>query len=265
MISPVNNSSAVPLQSMQGRYSIPEKNIMEIASSNNGVQGQYKSTSSINGEYTSIIPANSPSSTVSPSSIPHEQVSTNGLDRFTFSEEAKKKQSLEQQSLDSSQTEKKTGSEQVLTESEQKEVDDLKLRDKEVRAHEAAHKAAAGSLSMGAASFEYQTGPDNKRYAVGGEVSIDVSKVADNPQATIEKAQQISRAANAPADPSSQDRQVAAKAGQMEAAARKELTEASSSNSSQDKMSPTRNFTGYYQQVQSLEASSSLSGVDLYI
>ena len=110
-----------------------------------------------------------------------------------------------------------------LTEEERQVVQDLKARDREVRAHEAAHKGAAGPYANGGPTFQYQTGPDGKRYAVGGEVSIDVSPVANNPSATIQKAQTIRRAANAPSNPSAQDRAVAAQASRLEAEARKEL------------------------------------------
>lgn len=116
-------------------------------------------------------------------------------------------------------------SEVELTDEEEQEVDKLKARDREVRAHEQAHLAAAGPYAKGGPTFEYQRGPDNKQYAVGGEVQIDTSKVADDPEATIRKAQVIRRAANAPAEPSSQDRHVAAQAAQMEAEARQELVE----------------------------------------
>ncbi len=92
-----------------------------------------------------------------------------------------------------------------------------------MRTHEAAHKNAAGSLARGGAQFEFETGPDGRRYAVGGEVSIDTSKVPGDPQATIAKAETIQRAATAPAQPSSQDRSVAAQASRMEAEARREL------------------------------------------
>ena len=110
-----------------------------------------------------------------------------------------------------------------LDASERRELEKLKARDREVRAHETAHKTAAGSLVRGGAQFEFETGPDGRRYAVGGEVSIDTSKVPGDPQATISKAQTIQRAANAPAQPSSQDRTVAAQATRMEAEARQEL------------------------------------------
>ena len=113
--------------------------------------------------------------------------------------------------------------ESELSAEEQRELDKLKARDREVRAHEAAHKNAAGSLARGGAEFEFDTGPDGRRYAVGGEVSIDTSKVPGDPQATIDKAETIQRAATAPAQPSSQDRTVAAQASRMEAEARQEL------------------------------------------
>lgn len=110
-------------------------------------------------------------------------------------------------------------------EDEQREVRELKRRDQEVRRHEQAHKAAAGSHASGGPSFEYTTGPDGKRYAVGGEVNIDTSEVSGDPQATIAKMQQIRRAAHAPANPSSQDRAIAARAAGIERQAQAELVE----------------------------------------
>lgn len=114
-------------------------------------------------------------------------------------------------------------SEEHLTPQEQKQVAQLQSRDREVRAHEAAHVAAGGGYVRGGANFSYQVGPDGKRYAVGGEVSIDTSPVRDNPAATIAKMQTVRRAALAPADPSAQDRAVAAAASASEAQARQEL------------------------------------------
>jgi len=102
-------------------------------------------------------------------------------------------------------------------------INELKRTDREVRAHEAAHVAAGGQYVQGGASFEYKTGPDGKRYAVGGEVQIDTSEVPDDPQATIEKMEVVKRAALAPKNPSSQDRSVAAAANRAQAQARVEL------------------------------------------
>ena len=58
---------------------------------------------------------------------------------------------------------------------------------------------------------------------MGGEVRIDTSPVEGDPEATLLKAQQIRRAALAPANPSAQDRNVAAKASSLESQARQEL------------------------------------------
>jgi len=117
---------------------------------------------------------------------------------------------------------------EALTEEEQRQLDELKNRDAEVKAHEQAHLSASGGLVRSGAQFTYENGPDGKRYAVGGEVSIDTSKVSGDPQATMLKAQKIRRAALAPADPSSQDRAIAADATSMEAQARTELSQQSS-------------------------------------
>jgi hypothetical protein len=111
---------------------------------------------------------------------------------------------------------------QKLSEDDQQKVRELAARDREVKAHEAAHKAAGAGLT-GPASFSYATGPDGKRYAIGGEVSVDTSPVSGDPQATLLKAYRIRAAALAPAEPSSQDQKVAAQAAQMAAAALREL------------------------------------------
>lgn len=112
-----------------------------------------------------------------------------------------------------------------LSAEESQQLEKLKARDREVRAHELAHLAAAGSLATSGASFTYQRGPDGASYAIGGEVQIDTSS-GRNPEETIRKAQIIRAAAQAPAEPSGQDRSVAAKASQMEAKARAELATA---------------------------------------
>lgn len=115
------------------------------------------------------------------------------------------------------------GREQALSESDRRILQSLRNRDRQVRSHEQAHLAAAGGLAKGGPSFTFATGPDGRRYATGGEVQIDTSPVPNDPQATIRKAQQVRRAAQAPADPSSQDRRVAAQATVMERQARAEL------------------------------------------
>lgn len=113
-------------------------------------------------------------------------------------------------------------SDQQLSPEELKELTELKARDREVRAHEAAHQAAGGQHA-GAMSLTYERGADGAQYAVGGEVPIDVSPVAEDPQATIEKMRTVRAAAMAPAEPSSQDRAVAAQAMQTILQAQAEL------------------------------------------
>jgi hypothetical protein len=105
---------------------------------------------------------------------------------------------------------------------ELRQLAELQARDREVRAHEQAHKAVAGPHG-GAVSFDYQTGPDGRKYAVGGEVAVDVSPVRGDPQATIEKMEQVRRAALAPAEPSSTDRAVASRAAALAEQAQAEL------------------------------------------
>jgi len=112
-----------------------------------------------------------------------------------------------------------------LSESDQELVRKLVARDAEVRTHEQAHIAAGGQYINGGPTYSYQTGPDGKRYAIGGSVSIDTSPVAGDPEATLEKARVVERAALAPKDPSSTDRQVASAARKMAAAAQSELAE----------------------------------------
>jgi len=110
-----------------------------------------------------------------------------------------------------------------LDPAEQRVLEQLKARDREVRAHEQAHLSAAGNLATSGASFTYQKGPDGQRYAIGGEVGIDSARVPGDPQATIERAQRIRRAALAPANPSAQDRSVAVAATATEQKAQAEL------------------------------------------
>ncbi|NQU69809.1 MAG: protein-glutamate O-methyltransferase [Rhodospirillales bacterium] len=104
-----------------------------------------------------------------------------------------------------------------LSEEEQAQVQTLRRRDLEVRRHERAHAAAGGGVA-GMPVYEYVRGPDGKQYAVGGEVAINAGAAA-TPEATIQKMDQVIRAALAPADPSAQDIRVASQARQAKAEA----------------------------------------------
>ncbi|MGB0834313.1 MAG: putative metalloprotease CJM1_0395 family protein [Psychrobium sp.] len=148
-------------------------------------------------------------------------------------EELSDKQDQSGQQQDKEGEQNQSGDER-FTEQEQAKIEELKERDREVVAHELAH-ANAGGQYAGSPSYTYETGPDGVKYAVAGEVPIDTSKVAGDPQATIAKAAQIKRAALAPAEPSGQDRKVAAQADRMAAEARQEvLKEAGPAGSEND-------------------------------
>lgn len=112
-----------------------------------------------------------------------------------------------------------------MTPEEKEMIEKLRQRDAQVRRHEQAHLVAAGQHAMGGAQYTYQVGPDGRRYAVGGEVQVDVAPVEGDPEATLRKAQQLQRAALAPMDPSAADRNVASVAAQMAQEARQDIAE----------------------------------------
>ncbi len=110
-----------------------------------------------------------------------------------------------------------------LRQQENRILQQLRERDREVRAHEAAHVAAGRPYIRGGPSYVFQRGPDGRSYAIGGNVHLDTSEVAKNPKATLDKAETVQRAALAPIEPSPQDMRVAANAAQMAAQARIEI------------------------------------------
>lgn len=135
---------------------------------------------------------------------------------------------------DTNKTQKnELGSKKELTAEQQQEVQKLKLIDSEVKAHEQAHLAAAAGISASAPSYTYQEGPDGKKYAVGGEVSVSFSK-GNDPEENISKAETMRAAALAPADPSSQDMAVAQQAEQIIAESQQQLAEQKQEEASKD-------------------------------
>lgn len=138
------------------------------------------------------------------------------------------------------ETQETQKSRQSLDPKQEQQLQDLKQRDREVRAHEAAHKNRAGPYG-GATHFSFQIGPDGKRYAIGGEVSIDMSAIPNNPEATLQKAETIRAAALAPKDPSSQDHAIAAKAQQMATEARAEIQKKNLESYEDAESSPAEN------------------------
>ncbi len=116
---------------------------------------------------------------------------------------------------------KESAEDKQKQQAEEQQLKELKDRDAEVRRHEEAHSTVGGQYA-GSPQYEYEEGPDGKRYAVGGEVSIDISE-ASTPEKTIQKMEQVRAAALAPEQPSQQDLKVAAEAQQKSAEAKAEL------------------------------------------
>ena len=112
-----------------------------------------------------------------------------------------------------------------LTLEQQEELLHLQQRDQEVRVHEQQH-ASVGGQHTGSPSYEYETGPDGKQYVVEGSVAVDLSPIAGDPAATIDKMRQVKAAALAPAQPSTADKNAAAAAESHIAQATAELMQA---------------------------------------
>ena len=138
------------------------------------------------------------------------------------SENSEHSSSSEQQSH-SENDEHQNSSESIEEFSEQKQINELQQRDIEVRSHELAHAAVGGAFT-GTPSYKFEVGPDGKKYAVSGEVSVDLSRVEGNPRATIAKMQKVHAAALAPANPSVQDTRIAAAAAKVIIQAQSELS-----------------------------------------
>lgn len=137
--------------------------------------------------------------------------------------EANEQDRVESQGQTSTEPQQTSDPASELSPEEERLLQRLKQRDLEVRIHERQHLAAAGGYVKNGPVYEYTIGPDGKRYAIGGHVSLDMSPIPNNPEATIRKARLIKKAALAPADPSAADRAVAALAANMELKARKQL------------------------------------------
>ena len=150
---------------------------------------------------------------------------------------------------------------QSIEQSEMELIDKLSARDQEVRQHEQAHKSVGGQYA-GAISLDYTRGPNGQRYAISGEVPIDVAEVPGDPEATISKARTVRAAALAPAEPSEQDRQVASIALKMQIDAqvemRTEAIESAASEPSDESASDTESsieFTSLFSSEEIIEDS----------
>lgn len=170
----------------------------------------------------------------------------------------------------SSSSEESTQQSTQLSAAQEAQLAKLQASDRRVRQHEMAHLAASGGLATSGANYVYQKGPDGVNYAVGGEVSIDTSP-GRTPEDTIARARQIQAAALAPADPSAQDRSVAAQAQQMEIEARAQLAAQASAatavksteqQSTSAALDPTQQKIGQLQQAYGISTIN--SSIDVY-
>jgi len=182
------------------------------------------------------------------------------LAKRSFSEKLKLGQTVDASTQPTDKSEKKGSAKEPENQLNIKyELQQLKSRDRQVRAHEAAHIAAGGSLIHGGTNFKYQQGPDGIGYAVGGDVSIDISKERD-PHANLQKAGVVQRAALAPANPSATDYAVAAQASQMAVIARIEIARL---NQEQRTTSEPPNATHGAAQYQRLERETAPNAYQL--
>ena len=154
-----------------------------------------------------------------------------------------------------------------ISEADRQRLQSLQRSDRQVRAHEMAHVAAGGSLVRSGASFSYAIGPDGQRYAIGGEVAIDTSP-GRNPEETLDKAARIRAAAMAPADPSPQDRHVAALATRMAMQASMELAlrrgDTASSTETADSRAANGATAAAYADVAAAAAETPAATIDLF-
>jgi flagellar biosynthesis/type III secretory pathway chaperone len=133
-------------------------------------------------------------------------------DRTEFTERARQRQNEVSRILAEEKIAKARGEPvdaQGLTAREQILLADLTREDREVRAHELAHYYT-GRPYTSEPEYWFIVGPLSKRFAVSGHVRFDLSPIANDAQATLNKYKILRRAALAPMTPSPYDQRVAA-------------------------------------------------------
>jgi|TARA_B110000046_G_scaffold87527_1_gene95634 hypothetical protein len=185
----------------------------------------------------STAPENSGRPDISPTQAQANKGESTGAEQNSQADDASATQAKAGNRSERSDADNESKQQERIQEQQQKQdlelIRTLSQRESEVHAHENAHSAVGGQYA-GSASYTYQRGPDGVNYAVGGEVSIDASVIPGDPAATLQKMQLIQRAALAPAEPSAQDRKVAALAAQQANQARAELATQGDNEAQQD-------------------------------
>ena len=122
-----------------------------------------------------------------PAQRPAEQATARPVDRPHHNEATGKQtgqqsgQVAERKPADQQAPAGKTPSQKSeLSPDEKREVEQLQARDREVRAHEAAHKNAAGHHARGGASFEHETRPGRKE-----DMRLAAKSVSTSPKSTV--------------------------------------------------------------------------------
>lgn len=209
-IGSVFGSEVTPVKDKQA------DSVAKISNDNSAV-GEINDTSNISDEAKKLFATEKSDNQEKPT----DDSQTETMGQIAKAEELPAEKETEE-SPEAENTEKPKEQTQELSQEEKQQIAELKARDIEVKAHEQAHMAAAAGINASAPSYDYQVGPDGKKYAVGGEVSISFSK-SSNPADNLKKAQTMKAAALAPANPSAQDMSVARSADQMIIEAQKEI------------------------------------------
>ena len=127
---------------------------------------------------------------------------------------------------------------------EQRIVDKLQIRDREVKAHEMAHGTDPNLIKIGSTQFDYTIGPDGKAYATGGKVTLSTGNPSSPEDAAI-KAQALKKASMAPGTPSPQDFQALNAAISMEAEAQNYIYSENKSKLNNNPFSKGSNLNTY--------------------
>lgn len=102
------------------------------------------------------------------------------------------------------------------------QVQRMRVQEREVRRTQVM-KAAVGGAFAGDSTYQFALGPDGRRYIVGGDVSLDVSPVENNPRATISKMQRVRAAAGVSVQRTQNDRVATFMSVRTEGSARSQL------------------------------------------
>lgn len=129
----------------------------------------------------------------------------------------------------------KSKNEKELSEDKEELVKDLENRDTQPH-----HVAAAAGYVRGRIHYEFQTGPDGLKYAIGNHVELDTSAIPNESEKTIQEPQVIRQTLLAGGEASSSDIELASAASSMEHQVGIEILEESNDKQGKSKEKSTR-------------------------